>query len=333
MKKPLSISIIFHIVIMLLLTFGLPFVKAPNSTAQALVVIDIVKISSKTNLKENNNGTPKDKIDQKKTSPKPPPPPPPPPQRIIEKAEKKLKAPAAKLKKDITQQPKKVEIIPKKNISKPISKPKLIKNTSKKVVLSSPKKRPKIKKTSRKVKNDSQRNIPNKLVQSILNDKKRKDAANGVLQNLAEMTAAIDAKDKQEAKKKKQKKRLLENVQKVSALSTIGKVKKIEKEEETLNIGITIMQAIQAHISNFYSPPPATRLRDDERIKLKIFLDKTANVTKVEIIETQRYNSDRAYRAVARASQSAILEASPLPYLPPHKYEKWKVIILNYSPR
>ena len=68
-------------------------------------------------------------------------------------------------------------------------------------------------------------------------------------------------------------------------------------------------------------------------MKLKIYLDREANVTKVEILETIRYNSDRAYRAVARSSRSAVLEASPLPYLPKNKYEKWKEIILNYSPR
>ena len=47
------------------------------------------------------------------------------------------------------------------------------------------------------------------------------------MQNLTEMTAAIDANEKKEEKKKKLNDKLLNNLQKMSALSKIGKVKKV----------------------------------------------------------------------------------------------------------
>ena len=221
----------------------------------------------------------------------------------------------------------------KRAISLPLY-PELKKNdiNEKMVKLSMPTKRPE-RKSLRKISTSLPKNRPNKLIQNEINKKKRKVAATGVLQNLTEMTSAIDANEKKEEKKKKLNDKLLNNLQKMSALSKIGKVKKSDDQKISEKISISTIQAIQAHISKYYSPPPATRLRDNERVKLKIYLDREANVTKVEILETIRYNSDRAYRAVARSSRSAVLEASPLPYLPKNKYEKWKEIILNYSPR
>ena len=323
------LSLILHLLIAAYLTFGFTWFSKNKSNAQSLVVIDLVKISDKTNVIEKKLGVPKDDVNQKKSMPKPPPPPPPAPKENLVKVNKDI---PKKITKNIKKSTRKVEILPTNINVKP--KPKLKKNdiNEKMVKLSMPTKRPE-RKSLRKISTSLPKNRPNKLIQNEINKKKRKVAATGVLQNLTEMTAAIDANEKKEEKKKKLNDKMLNNLQKMSALSKIGKVKKSDDQTISEKISISTIQAIQAHISKYYSPPPATRLRDNERVKLKIYLDREANVTKVEILETIRYNSDRAYRAVARSSRSAVLEASPLPYLPKNKYEKWKEIILNYSPR
>ena len=51
-----------------------------------------------------------------------------------------------------------------------------------------------------------------------------------------------------------------------------------------------------------------------------------------QVVDTSRM-SDDAYRVMAESAMRAVRLCSPLKYLPPGKYERWREVDLTFNPR
>ncbi|WP_019644588.1 cell envelope integrity protein TolA [Novispirillum itersonii] len=67
-------------------------------------------------------------------------------------------------------------------------------------------------------------------------------------------------------------------------------------------------------------------------IVLRVAINPDGTVTRVDVVDTVRYNTDSGYRAVADTAKRAVLKSQPLKY-PAQKYEEFKVLELSFAPR
>ena len=170
----------------------------------------------------------------------------------------------------------------------------------------------------------------NKLAKASEQDKKRQEAATGVLQNLAKIQKAQEAKKAQEQKVKKQEAQ--SNV--ASNLSNVISQVKTDKPSEAAAARITIseLDRLRLHISSFWNPPPGAASADRLKVDIYVRLEPDGTVLEASVEDTKRYNGDRVFRAAANAALRAVLDASPLP-LPEDKYDQWKEFIFGFDPR
>lgn len=67
-------------------------------------------------------------------------------------------------------------------------------------------------------------------------------------------------------------------------------------------------------------------------IVLRVYMNPDGTVSKVDVTDTLRYNTDSGFRAVADTARRAVLKSQPLKY-PNQKYEEFKVLELSFAPR
>lgn len=67
-------------------------------------------------------------------------------------------------------------------------------------------------------------------------------------------------------------------------------------------------------------------------IVLKVSMNPDGTVSRVDVADTLRYNTDSAYRAVADSARRAVLKSQPLKY-PVQKYEEFKDLELAFRPQ
>ena len=68
-------------------------------------------------------------------------------------------------------------------------------------------------------------------------------------------------------------------------------------------------------------------------VRVVIYLQPDGSVTKVEVTNSMRYNSDAHFRAMADRAVQAVWKSTPLRNLPRDRYEHWKEIEFNFDPR
>ncbi|MGC6518323.1 MAG: hypothetical protein ACON49_09910, partial [Candidatus Puniceispirillaceae bacterium] len=258
--------------------------------------------------------------------PKPPPPPPPPPPKP------QAEAPAAPTPKpEVRQVDASAEILPDKKVAevaKPVARPTPRPKPPKKPV-KKPDPKPKAKPAPKpKPKPDLSR--VNELAKQSQEQKKREDAANGVLQNLAEIQKTKEAEKKQAQKVKKEQatQKIATNVSNV-----VSKVKtKTDAKPSDMKIGLAELDRLKLHIASKWTPPLAAAGADALKVDIYVRLKSDGTVEEASIVDTKRYNQDQTYRAAANAALRAVLDASPLP-LPAEKYELWQEFIFGFDPR
>ena len=170
----------------------------------------------------------------------------------------------------------------------------------------------------------------NELAQKSQQDQKRKEAANGVLQNLAKIQKTKEAEEKQAQKIKKDK------AKQDAATNLSNVVSKVQQKTEAkpsiTPIGVSELDRVRMHIASRWNPPPAAAGADKLKVDIYVRLEPDGSVTEASIVEKNRYNSDQTYRAAANAALRAVLDASPLP-LPREKYDQWREFIFGFDPR
>lgn len=163
-----------------------------------------------------------------------------------------------------------------------------------------------------------------------------------------------DPEKKPEKEDKKDKKKPKEDLDFDSVLKSVEKFEKTpakkpaEKDDKTpasmknesdfdanKPVSITEIEAIIGQISKCWSVPAGARDAGTMAVLLRLSLREDGSVTRVEFVDTARYNApdQTIYRASADAAKRAVLKCSPLQGLPADKYESWKEMELNFDPR
>ena len=348
MSRPLLISVGMHALFAVIAVFGLPMLGRDLPEEMPIVRLEIVRTVPETNLLEGDKPSTA-KQEQKATvskKPPPPPPPPPPPRPAsskqappppqpkpepaapakVEEAEILPDKPKPKPKKtEVAQVAPKPKPKPKpKSGSKPKAKPSLS-------VLPTPKpvNRPERKKPAPTTKpakaNDAVANQLNKLVKD---QKKREQAASGVLQNLAE--AQLAAKDAEKARKTQERKQAADTVTKTLS-AVAGNAVKAPPKKSLSPVGIDDIARIQQHVSKCWQPPLGAAGNDTLKVDIFVSVNERGEVKRAEIEDKLRFNLDSYFKASAIAAKRAIVECSPLP-IPPEKFDQLKEFTFSFDP-
>ena len=351
MPRSLLISLAMHALLAVIAVFGLPMLGRDLPEEMPIVRLEIVRTVPETNLIEGEKASTAKQEQQATVSKKPPPPPPPPPPRPAaskpsppppqpkpEPAATPKVAAAEILPDKPKPKPKKTEVAqvtPKpKPKPKPNPKPKAESKAKVKPSLSvlptpKPVNRPDRKKLAPTVKpvkaNDAVANQLNKLVKD---QKKREQAASGVLQNLAE--AQLAAADAENARKTKQRMEAADTVTKTLS-AVAGNAVKAPPKKSLSPVGIDDIARIQQHVSKCWQPPLGAAGNDTLKVDIFVSVNELGKVKRAEIEDKLRFNLDSYFKASAIAAKRAIVECSPLP-IPPEKFDQLKEFTFSFDP-
>ncbi|MEC7304868.1 MAG: hypothetical protein VX108_02000 [Pseudomonadota bacterium] len=350
-SRPLVISVGMHALFAVLAVFGLPMLGRDLPEEMPIVRLEVVRTVPETNLIEGDKPSTAKEEQKATVSKKPPPPPPPraasskpapppPPPKPEPAAPAKVEAaeilpdkPKPKPKVDLPKpKPKKTEVAqvsPKpKPKPKAETKPKAKPSPS---VLPTPKpaRRPERKPAAPTAKpakaNDAVANQLNKLVKD---QKKREQAASGVLQNLAE--AQLAAKDAEKARKTQERKVAADTVTKTLS-AVAGNAVKAPEKKSLSPVGIDDIARIQQHVSKCWQPPLGAAGNDTLKVDIFVAVNELGEVRRAEIEDKLRFNLDSYFKASAIAARRAIVECSPLP-IPPEKFDQLKEFTFSFDP-
>lgn len=203
------------------------------------------------------------------------------------------------------KQTKEVEKAPKKEEPKKDEKPVPIDNKKKE--------KPKEKKESKKTKADEKKDAK-KVDKSVVNLKKNKKSS--------------DKADKDA--KKKSFDSVLDDVIATDDSENTG----VKAEEVGFALTATQIDLIRQTIRKCWHFPAGLKNAEDLSVDIKMQLSEEGVVTKADIVDKSRMNSDPNFKIAAENAYRAVLdpECSPLP-LPKDKYDEWKDIEISFNPK
>ena len=108
----------------------------------------------------------------------------------------------------------------------------------------------------------------------------------------------------------------------------------IKAEEIGEVLTATQIDLIRQTIRKCWHFPAGLRNAEDLIVDIKMELDPEGNVTRAEIVDTNRMASDPDYRTAAENAYRAVLDpkCNPLP-LPKERYNEWKDLELSFNPK
>ena len=290
MYKSTISSIVLHFTLFIFAYYGLPDVKKKDVKEIPIDIVYDLPTKKETTIQDRS----KKNVEKSKRIVKSKP---------IKSTAKPIKSiaklPVVKNKKKINDLKKKVEKIAKKPIIKPKKEVKKLK--TKIVTKQIPKQLPKI--------NPKRKRKDNK--------KNNKQMSNAILKNLAK---AVEKSEKE--KKTKNNEKLKQTLMAALKSKDKNKRKKIE-------LGISEIDILRNHVAQCWNTPFTAK---DLKITvdLKIRANTDGSVTKVDIIDVDKYNKNLIYKAVADSALRAVVDCSPLP-LPKEKYELWRVLTFSFD--
>jgi len=290
MYKSTISSIVLHFTLFIFAYYGLPDVKKKDVKEIPIDIVYDLPTKKETTIQDRS----KKNVEKSKRIVKSKP---------IKSTAKPIKSiaklPVVKNKKKINDLKKKVEKIAKKPIIKPKKEVKKLK--TKIVTKQIPKQLPKI--------NPKRKREDNK--------KNNKQMSNAILKNLAK---AVEKSEKE--KKTKNNEQLKQTLMAALKSKDKNKRKKIE-------LGISEIDILKNHVAQCWNTPfTAKDLK--MTVDLKIRANTDGSVTKVDIIDVDKYNKNLIYKAVADSALRAVVDCSPLP-LPKEKYELWRVFTFSFD--
>lgn len=307
MDKALKKSLILHVAVFLLMIVDLPLFWSNRVTLEQVpIVVDLkdVKISEMTNLppkakfgKEDVAASKvKRKIEEKYTQ---------------EEAEKAPVSDKRQKTEEETVEAKEKPVEPKQDflVAPQPKKPAAPKKKSKPQPVIQPQpKKPQPKKPAPKPE-----------------DKKKPQLANP----LKSLLASVDALDKETG-----------NTSAEATIKEGTKVNNMGVEGGTggsyfSELSISEIDAIAGRLRACWNLDPGAMGIKDMVIEIRVFLHKDGSVRDVKILDTSRYNSDRAFKAVADSARRAVYVCAPYSifanrYL--DKYDMWKTMLLRFNP-
>lgn len=91
------------------------------------------------------------------------------------------------------------------------------------------------------------------------------------------------------------------------------------------------IDALRSQIEQYWVVDPGMKGAGEMTISLRIRLERDGSVTRIEIMEKDRYNQDPTYRAMVESARRAVYRAQPLEY-PAAKYDVLKTVVLVFRP-
>ena len=318
MYKSLFISSGFHLVIILLGIFTLPFIAKEPLNIPPLVSIELIQIAEKTNIPY----APKAK-------------------KIIDKVKEKNKkllseqAPPKKIKneknKKVNLDKKKENIdVASKKTPTPENKKKIIKKEKLEAVPMPDKKKEKLEIEEEKKQKPSKNEIKKEKIEKITQIEKQ--------------PIIDDAEVKQVSEYEKEE---LFDPNSIAALidkskedlgETNKKINKISQSQDLsmTNSKLTLSEedALKAQIFGCWSIPLGLPYKEDLLVRIKLKLKPDGTLIKTEILDHARMNipGQGFYKVLAESALRAIQLCQPLK-VPTSGYEKWKDLQLNFDPR
>ena len=316
MREGMTASAVLHLVLLLVLIFGLPNMARELPEYRPPVPVDIVDISELTNLSIEDSPTPADMTPPKPVAaapkptqqptpkatsapssqpplepPKPqpvkevPPEPAPPPEPVIAKEEPKP-----------TPEPvpdKLAEVTPEKKIEPPKPAP---------VPVAKPKPPPP--KTQMVEKKPDAPSKADDFLQSVLKN----------VASAPDQQAERESKIAQDAPPAP-----------MSANNNMGR--------RGDRLSISEQDALRRHVSQFWSPPVGARGAETMVVVVSVEMNPDRTVRIAQVTDPGRAASDPFYRSAAESAVRAVLRASPLIPLPPEKFDEWRTIKITFDPR
>ena len=96
-------------------------------------------------------------------------------------------------------------------------------------------------------------------------------------------------------------------------------------------LSASVSDAIRRQVEDNWNVPAGAAGADVLAVEIRIRLAPDGEVRTAEIVDKSRL-SDTFYRAMAESAQRAVFQASPLRDLPPEKYEQWREITFTFKP-
>ena len=350
--RPILISVMMHCLAAALAIVGLPSLKRDLPEDMPLIVMEIVQTVPETNLIEGNKPSNAKEEKEPTISKKQPRPPPKPPAAKPAPAPKPVPKAKAEPAPDPTPAPKKpspaAEVIPEKPIVKtklskveavqapkakpralPKPKPKRQKNLASVEKPTPPKPTPKksqtFESTSAKKAQDNLAAQVNKLVKD---EQKRKQAATGVLQNLAKVKSQAEEAEK---KRKEQERKQVSDTLNKTLSAAAGNAQRAPKPPRNMKIGVDVIDRLRLHLKDYWSPPPGAAGNDSLIVDIIVVIDRESNVLKAEIKDRLRMSLDKYFKASALAAQRAMVDSSPLP-IPHNPNGQRREFIFEFDP-
>ena len=308
MKRAALYSALFHLIILLILSVGLPDPFDRKLADQRPLLIDfetIAPISMAPVLAPESSQDPEpepEPLIEERAPPEPPPlappePEPTPPEQVEVKEPEPTPEPTPP---EVEEEPQPEEIlVPEEKIPE---KPKAIQPIEK------PKKKP---------------TPPKQKVELSLDKKEKKPEVDSkekkkIQDDFADLLEAVKKDDKKDDKKKKTKSGI-----KGAPADQVGPV-----------MTGTEIDAVRRTIARCWLVPNGARGAKDLVVVIQMKLAKDGTVTKAVIADMARYKTDPAFKAAADSARRAVLDpkCNPLP-LPPEKYDQWKDIEMPFNPK
>jgi hypothetical protein len=263
--------------------------------------------------------------------------------------------PAFQTKRDYEQQVVAIEVLPVSEITnvkaksaepKPDPKEEVITKNAPKIAMADPNKpapkpevktepmpkpalKPEVKKESIKVK-PLEKLKPK--VEERKTEERKKDKPKAKEDDFAAVVKSVEEARKR-SDEKKQDKKTDEDFNK--AVDFLANAKE-SQYKEGLPMSLNEKDAIRQQIMKNWTVPSGAKDIQNIVATLHINVQPDGTISKVEVKNQSRYNSDQSFRAMADSAMRAVYKSSPLQHLPAEKYDVkdgWREMEINFDPR
>ena len=163
-------------------------------------------------------------------------------------------------------------------------------------------------------------------------EEKKKNKPKAAADDFAAVIKSVEEENKKSDTKKKDTKTEEDFNKAVDFLSNA----KESQYKEGLPLSVNEKDAIRQQIMQHWTVPSGTKDIQNIVATLHINVQPDGAVSKVEIVNKVRYNSDSSFRAMADSATRAVYKSSPLKNLPAEKYDVkdgWRELEINFDPR
>lgn len=295
MRSALIFSGILHILLFVVIFFGLPSFLEKKQIENSAIVVEILPISDVTNAKPQKKSVKKPKAETKQTAPA--------------KVKPALPDPTIKAEPEMT-----------KSKSKPEPTPEPVPQKVAEV------KKTEVKKEKKKEEKPKEKAKPKEEKKKKPEKKKEPELDFGAVLNTLEEIESTQKEEKAEDKKDFSDIEDMLDTKEVQTEYKPGLPMSMSEKDAIRN------QIMRNWSTSMIS---GAKDAHTMVVTLVISLSSDGTVTNVEKKDTMRYNTDPVFRAMVDSAERAVRKSSPLKDLPPEKYavrDGWREIELNFDP-